>query len=131
MQALSQWQQWNLFSPNPLRRVSAIMIDKEENGVWTPLTEVTWKELPSWRRSDELKTMRRLFEEERNAAIRVRYLSGLCHALSIPEGTFIRMREHFYVLPYITENPSISFWESFVPAWENKEDVSVICPPSA
>lgn len=40
----SQWQRWNLFSPDPLRRVIQMSIEAEFNGKWQTMTVINEKE---------------------------------------------------------------------------------------
>ncbi len=71
----SQWQQWNIFSPNPLRRVSTFRVESTVNGVVGP-TIVDSERLSIWRRAKELKVLYRL--EEEWASARETYLLSLC-----------------------------------------------------
>lgn len=72
---MSQWQQWNIFSPDPLRRVSVFHVESTLNGVVGPRI-VDSERLSPWRRAKELKVLYRLEEEWQSA--RETYLLSLC-----------------------------------------------------
>lgn len=71
----SQWQQWNIFSPDPLRRVSTFRVESTVDGVVGP-TIVDSEQLSMWRQAKELKVLYRL--EEEWASARETYLLSLC-----------------------------------------------------
>src|SRR5687768_11713294 len=47
----SQWQQWNLFSPDPLRRVTAYDIQRNDREGWTTIKVIDWNTLSAARQA--------------------------------------------------------------------------------
>lgn len=92
--SLSQWQQWNLFAPDPIRRVSAYTIDSEVNGVWNPSTIID----PHARRFYEYaKLMKVLGRLETTHAVLVEpFLRSYCIETGLKR---LRLRIDSYVLP--------------------------------
>lgn len=57
---LSQWQQWNIFSPDPLRRISEYRVDRQEFTGWRTIERLDFATLPWTVRAKELKVLERL-----------------------------------------------------------------------
>ncbi len=126
---LSQWQQWNLFSPDPLRRVSHFLVQYELDGEWVTVADVYPGLYPSSRHATYFKLYGEFLDEtERYQPIRDYYLQRHCVSAHLLPGTPIRLMRSFYILPYLTDNQSIAWWR----AWEREEEQSVVaavaCP---
>lgn len=124
----SQWQQWNIFAPDPIRRVSFYEIDVLQNGRWEAGLRID-RSTYSWRnRAKEFKIIRRTNENGDEAA--KNYLTSLCRDGTFGEGTTVRMVEDFYVLPTGKELTSMDGWSHFTPIHEGKELATITCTPS-
>ena len=95
----SQWQGWDLFSPDPIRRVAEYNIEIQEGETWRTILHIAGGELPSRRRADEIKYLNRIETNEATRPLRVTYLHDVCRRFGIDSGTPIRFMEHAYVLP--------------------------------
>jgi hypothetical protein len=115
----SQWQQWNLFAPDPLRRIDHYVVQIESNGAWTTVEELTPETLPWWRMADELKLMGS-FAQTEYSTMRVPYLKQYCRELSLPSGTSIRMMTRSAVIS--KERPSDA------PQWSERMLSHTRCP---
>src|SRR5437764_493460 len=59
----SQWQQWDIFSPDPLRRVSFYSLTTDDNAGAKTLLQLDYAHLPWNARAKELKILGRLQAE--------------------------------------------------------------------
>jgi hypothetical protein len=124
--ATSQWQEWNLFSPNPLRRVTQYRIERQQNGTWMLVKRLCAESLPPCRRADELKLLGRIADDSTLTAVRKRYLQDVCRSQGLAAGTNVRLILEEYELP---RGPlSLAEWKAFAPAFQLRPDVSTVCP---
>lgn len=125
----SQWQKWNLFSPDPLRRVVTFHIDRETKEGWEEIDVIGPDTVAWWHKATELKTIRRMEESEGGAnlnALRERYILAYCKDFA--DGTKLRLRRLYYVIPHFETLPTIAQWHAFQPEWTQDFDVQVTCP---
>lgn len=123
----SQWQRWNLFSPDPLRRVIEFDIDQYIDGQWVEVFTLNEHTVGWWQRAPELKTMRRM-EDDEKLPLRKRYVEDYCRIHDIPEGTRMQLRKRWFVIPKHTETKSITWWNQWQPQWNEKIDFTLSCP---
>ncbi len=102
--SLSQWQKWDIFSPDPLRRVSRFTVDAYRNGAWHTLATRTFETLQWYERPKELKILGRL--EEDWGGMVPNYLEQECKLFPEAAGLRIRLQAHSIVLP--KDLPSLS-----------------------
>ena len=126
----SQWQQWNLFSPDPIRRVSRYRIGWEMNG---KQVEGHWIDegLSYHHSANIMKTLRRLEEHPHNDPLLLRFLALTCRNMVLPAGTPIHLERHYYVLPQPEEPLSRAEWKSFAPQWAQDVMAESMCPTSS
>lgn len=112
----SQWQQWNLFSPDPLRRVSRYRVQWWKNG---ELQEEPWLDegLSYHRKAHLTKTLRRLEEQGHNTPMLLRFLAIGCRERQLPPGTMIRLERAYYILPQPKKPLRIAEWRTYKPTW--------------
>lgn len=127
--ATSQWQLWNLFSPDPLRRVSEYRIETFTQNQWTPLTTLHPGSFPWWRHAAQFKMLDRILDLDRNLIpLQERYLAHLCQVFAIPSQTLIRFTYAYYVIPNIEDILRTDWWESWSPPWESVAGITIVCP---
>jgi hypothetical protein len=125
--ATSQWQLWNLFSPDPLRRVVRYAIETRTGDQWVPLALLNERTIPWWRDADELKILRRLEEQEdRWVQLRKRYVHEYCTLL--PPGTPLRLTYQYYILPKLEVPMSLSWWRRYRPQRQPTTGIETTCP---
>jgi hypothetical protein len=96
----SQWQQWNLFSPDPLRRVTTYELTAQDNyGTRFPLRRIGIGTMGWWRDSDEVTILRKIEESKDPQPILNRYTSAFCRPLGIPPSLEIGIAGEIRVLP--------------------------------
>ena len=97
MLSFSQWQWWDIFSPDPMRRASEYRIDININGMWKPVRFVTYNSLPWAERAKEIKILERL-EDDWGTLIPF-YLRPICATLARSEGSTVRLVAVSTILP--------------------------------
>ena len=125
--ATSQWQRWNLFSPDPLRRVIEMDIDQYINNMWVQVYTLNEHNVGWWQRAPELKIMRRM-EADNKLPLRKRYIEDYCRINNIPEGTRMRVRKRWHVIPKNERTQSREWWNNWQPNWQEKVDFEITCP---
>lgn len=117
MLATSQWQLWNLFSPDPLRRVTFHGIEIQDGEKWRMVANMAPNALPWWRDSDELKLLRNLEDTvNEGAQFRERYLQMFCEEHRLPSGLPIRLATIQTVID-LPPDSSIAFWKTQLLHW--------------
>lgn len=123
----SQWQRWNLFSPDPLRRVIEMDIDIIQNGEWRTVESIHGGTISFWRRATELKTVRRM-EDESMTEIQKRYLHVYCRDNNISPGTSMRLRKRWFVIPKHEQTYTEEWWNNWQPEWHDDVLTEATCP---
>lgn len=127
----SQWQQWNLFSPDPLREVTVYSIAAEIDGAWRFRTALEKGTLPWWRDGDELKLLRNLQDGgDRLRAVSERYAQIACRPLGLAPGTPVRLQYDSYVIPFARTGYARGFWRTWQPTWWRTVGAQTVCPPA-
>ncbi len=98
--ATSQWQQWNLFSPDPQRRVTEyrLVADGQTRLRLTPST-YRW-----WRKTDEIAMFSKWEDEEAETVdpLLKRYVAAYCEPLGMPPGSRLSLQGRYTYLPIPT-----------------------------
>ncbi len=125
----SQWQQWNLFSPDPLRRVTSYVLQTRKNpeDAWVDFAVISRQTVPWSALSREIKFLGNLEWEEKNAPIRRAVLQTYCRMLQLPTGTPVRLVNEYYVLPELQKPESMAYWRTYRPVTTRTPDVDVHC----
>lgn len=96
----SQWQQWNIFSPDPLRRVTTYTVEIDRGEQWHTLTAITPEAVPWLRHSDTFKLIDRLLSGPASTIPAIdHFLRMHCTQHGLPPGTHLRLVYHTAVLP--------------------------------
>lgn len=113
----SQWQLWNIFSPDPLRRVTSYIVEKKEDEDWKELIIIHADEYSAFRHSTRMKMMINIFDQSNPhyTVIAGRFLHLLCAENNLPSQTPIRLFLYEYSLPYITKPQTRAWWNTWKP----------------
>ncbi|TSC79978.1 MAG: hypothetical protein G01um101425_455 [Candidatus Peregrinibacteria bacterium Gr01-1014_25] len=123
----SQWQQWNLFSPDPLRRVTFYRIEAQRDDAWHELTTLQPGSYPLWRHANMFKLLINIMEGN-NPALTERFLSLLCREHLLVQGTGIRVRYLVTIIPWSAMPMSPRQWHAWNPTFETLEGPQISCP---
>lgn len=122
----SQWQRWNLFSPDPLRRVIEMRIEQLVESQWEEAWAMHPKNVSYWQRAPELKILRRM-EGEDNTALQDVYVKRICKQKGIPVGTSVRLTKRWYVIPKHDKTHSTAWWNAWKPVWNETVLIETLC----
>jgi hypothetical protein len=128
----SQWQQWNLFSPDPLRRVSFFEIRHRRGDEWVTLRGIRPGDYPWWRHSTHFKLFGEFLDstEKRHEQIIARYLQRHCRMAGLAEGTTLQLVRLTYVIPKDIATTT-SAWRAWKPSITEIPSVLAQCPDEA
>ncbi|MBI3336239.1 hypothetical protein HYZ98_01585 [Candidatus Peregrinibacteria bacterium] len=129
----SQWQQWNLFAPDPLRRVTHYHFQRLDpvRDVWVDIAVFRPGAFLWWKHATRFKILDRVFdldERDRKTPLQKHFLEKMCREFNLPSSTSVRMLHRYYVIPHIPELTSFSWWRTWQPAWSFMEGTSLSCP---
>jgi hypothetical protein len=125
----SQWQQWNLFAPNPLRRIVFYRIDtKTQDGDWMRVTTIDSTTYGLWRHTTRFKLLSLAIEEQtRRPALTERAAQVLCTEYGFIPGERIRIWHEIAIVPSITPSPNKTWWDSWIPQFEQTLAIDTVC----
>ena len=93
----SQWQHWDIFSPDPMRRVSAFSIERNAGDRWETAMVMTYQELPWWLKVKEMKVLDRIAGNWNGLTLP--YLTSLCPYIPFASDKDIRLVMRSFILP--------------------------------
>lgn len=127
----SQWQQWNLFAPNPLRRVIFYRIEKQSaSGEWSRIALINDHTYSHWRHSVRFKLLGQAIEEGGGKPeLAERAAQVFCAEYAMKEGTRMRIWHEVTVVPYVSPPPSVLWWNSWIPQFESTLAIETTCQP--
>ena len=127
----SQWQQWNLFSPNPLRRIVFYRVERENaDGEWAYVESINNHTYGPWRHATRFKLLGQALEEETNRPeLAERAAQVFCGEYDIDPGKGIRIWHEITIVPYIHPSPSKHWWDQWTPVFEPSLAYETICQP--
>lgn len=126
VQLTSQWQWWNIFSPNPQRRVTSMRIEQKQGDRWVTVISLSRWDLPWWRRSKELKLLSRI-EDDWNG-LTPAYLQEWCEQAQLSGD--MRLMRKMFVIPLDHEVRRTGGWKNWKPIYEEAVVGSTTCTQS-
>ena len=130
---LSQWQQWNLFSPNPLRRVTTYVIEAKQQNVWHVVSAIDGHTYPRSRNSTHVKMFSEMLQSDEGMMhdeIVQHFLASFCAPHNLPAGTPIRLTYQWYVIP-VPEVANLGQWaKTWKPIPQTSPGMNITCPSS-
>lgn len=101
----SQWQKWDIFSPNPFRRVSTYNIERWKGGgsgiarsEWETVQALKADSFPWYERATMIKVLERLEEDEWAASV-PQFLRNVCAHDPTNAGRTIRLISEYSTIP--------------------------------
>jgi hypothetical protein len=98
---LSQWQQWNLFSPDPMRRVSRYRIEKWADEQWQAVEFIMPGSYEWWRHATHFKMHISMLEKDQETYhpdLLRHFVLMRCAIHNLPSGTPLRLTYIQYIL---------------------------------
>jgi hypothetical protein len=124
----SQWQQWNMFSPDPIRIVLTMQIEQKIGTSWRVIRIVNSKRTPWWNYAREVKILYTIGVDDRYKPARQALLASECVSQNLPPRAKIRLVLQKYILPYQETVLPAEYWKTFVPEISREVDSEFICP---
>lgn len=127
----SQWQQWNLFSPNPLRRIVFYRVETlNPYDEWAYVTSLNHTTYGPFRHAARFKLLGQALEENTDRPeLAERAAQVLCDELGLdPEGR-IRIWHEVTIVPYVHPSPSKDWWDKWKPQFEPSLAYETDCQP--
>jgi hypothetical protein len=124
----SQWQNWDLFSPDPMRRTTRYRVDALTAGFWKPV-KILEPALQHFWRSDEFSYVIRL--EDGGVGVEdlwLRYVRALCAPLGLPEATPVRLVVEYAILPASAPAEGWEAWRGNAANWFQWQAAITPCP---
>ncbi len=127
----SQWQQWNLFAPNPLRRIVFYRIDtSNDEADWTTVTTINATTFGHWRRAVRFKLLSQVLEEQTNRPeLATRAAQILCQEFDLQPDARIRIWHEIAIVPSLYPSPSKAWWNTWIPRFESSLAIETPCTP--
>lgn len=122
---LSQWQNWDIFSPDPLRRVTDLKIEKMKNGAWIPVRIFDSKQPTGFRRAPEMKYLSAI--ESTVTQLQEPFIQDVCRVDRIKRGTPMRLSTRVFVVPKPNDLGSIAKWRAWQPEWSGWSEYKTVC----
>ncbi len=120
----SQWQEWNLFAPDPQRQVRTFAVDAEDGVRWKTVASFGPGAFPWWRHATYAKLLPAALMKERldYDVFRERFLQILCNDLGLAPNVMVRLRENMKMIPYTDTHQTDTWWD----AQDTNADTTVI-----
>ncbi|MBP7114286.1 MAG: hypothetical protein KBA40_02420 [Candidatus Peribacteraceae bacterium] len=122
--SLSQWQKWDIFSPNPLRRNSIYRIERDAGDRFETAMILDFDHLAWHERAKELKVLGRLQDSWKR--LLPDYLSSLCPRIPGGPGNDVRLYVETTILP--SELPALKRIAETTKVPSKTELASAHCP---
>lgn len=131
--SLSQWQQWNLFSPDPLRRISYFVFQYDHEGTWITLQHYKPGMHSWWRHANRFKLYGEFLDAESTKYHPVieRMLHRLCVTENLQPNTPIRTFRSIAIIPKHDEPMPASWWRTWQPEFRDAPPIETACPDEA
>lgn len=127
----SQWQLWNLFAPDPMRRVTFYTVQIRRGERWERLASIRPGTFSGLRHATQFKMLGNTLEEnnEGKKPLVDSYLQYLCKRHRLDAGTPIILVYEFYIIPYNNRRQSVAWWRQWEPSLSSQVGHSTSCLP--
>jgi hypothetical protein len=127
----SQWQQWNLFAPDPLRRIVFYRIETQNaEGGWAYVGSVNRQTYGGLRHAVRFKLLGQALEENTTRPeIAERAAQVFCDEFKLDPEANIRIWHETTVVPYVHPSPSKAWWDAWKPTFESSLGIETTCQP--
>lgn len=124
----SQWQQWNLFSPDPLRRIVTYGIEADRGASWERILTIEPETYSTFRHASQFKFLARFLEGGASSSrLVVRFLEKQCEELNLASGTHVRLVYLVSVIPLPPRSWSVDEWRHVALSVETVPGTEILC----
>lgn len=125
----SQWQQWNLFSPNPLRRVIFYSVERlTSSNEWQPVATINDRTYGILRHAARFKLLGQAFAEDQYyLPISERAARVFCREFGLSDQDRVRVWRDVAIVPYVHPSPTMRWWSGWTPRYEPNLAVETNC----
>ncbi len=120
----SQWQKWDLFSPNPLRRVTTYALESQRASSWVPVALFRPRAESAWRKDTSLLKALDALDDAQHTPLLLALMRSYCAPAYLPSGTGLRLRRESVVVP---SGVAMSEWRA-EPPQSAQPDLLTACP---
>ncbi len=130
MYSTSQWQLWDIFAPDPIRRVTTYRIEIQHGSTWNELETFTPKSFSFFRHAVQVKLLHNILSEfsDNRGPYAGRFMQVLCMKHGVQAGTPVRLVYQTYVLPFLKEPQTMSWWRTWKPTMTDRVGFTSTCP---
>lgn len=114
--SLSQWQQWNLFAPDPMRRVPSYEVQRQDVGQWLTIASINPDSFSWAHQATRYKLLIGMLEQDQETYSPLmveHFLRNYCAPNSLNSGTNLRL----VYRPYVVSQPANAFQAMRADPW--------------
>ncbi len=132
LQITSQWQLWDLFAPDPLRRVTLYGIEVNRNDRWEEIAIIKPGTYAFTHHATYFKYLIHVMDSNNASldAAKERFLHLQCQEHDIAPSTQVRLVLYAVILPWNTSPVTPSFWKDWRPSIQQTIEMAALCPPA-
>ncbi len=123
----SQWQQWNLFAPDPIRRITYYRFSQATPGGWQDVTTLQHGSFPWWGHANNFKLLLGIMEGS-SPELADRFAHLLCAEYGVQPGSLVRMTYLIAVVPWTATPQSYASWQSWNYPFSEEGGFDTVCP---
>ncbi|MDB4978774.1 MAG: hypothetical protein JWM56_960 [Candidatus Peribacteria bacterium] len=122
----SQWQQWNLFSPDPLMRVTKYTFERQTATGWQHIAQLDIPPATRNKNIDIFKILNRLDGDgDKDQPVRAAFVRSYCTAAGVPPNGHLRLHTTYYDIPLT--KLTYAQWQQWQPAIQEGAITLVSC----
>ena len=123
----SQWQQWNLFAPDPIRRITYYRFEQDTPDGWEEVVTLQPGSYPWWLHATRFKILGGIMEGG-SPEVADRFAHLLCAKHDIAPGTRVRIVYLVSVVPWTETPQDYATWRSWNYPFNEEGAFDTACP---
>lgn len=123
----SQWQQWNLFAPDPIRRVTYYQLQTSTPSGWRDVVTFQPGSFPWWQHANRFKLLLGVMEGS-SPDVSERLVHLLCSEYNLEPGSLARMNYLVSIVPWTKKPQDHATWKSWKYPFDVEGGFDATCP---